>query len=102
MQLQFHGDRLRLARQIAGWTLEQVAQQIGTTRQFVHHLETGARNPTGDTVGLLANLLCVEREFFQAPLMNPVRVDHVHFRRLRSLPTSITQETLSYATLFEA
>ncbi len=102
MQHSFHGDRLRLARQIAGLTLEQVAQHIGTTRQFIHQLETGSRTPSDEAIGALVGLLSVRREFFRTPLMNPVRVDHVHFRRIRSLPTSVTQETLSYATLFEA
>lgn len=98
----FYGDRVRVIRQFLGLSLAEVSEKIGVSRQYVHQIETGATTPSDLILQTLADALSVERGFFHAPLANPVRVDHAHFRRLRSTPVSLTQEMLSYATLFES
>ena len=50
----------------------------------------------------LAQALAVDFYFFSSPLSNPVRIEQTHFRKLRSTTVQVTQEVLSYGTMFEA
>lgn len=82
----FFPERLRLARQLLGLSLDAVGEQVGASRQFLHQLETGAKEPTDDMKSALAASLEVHSNFFSLPLANQVQAEHCHFRKLKTVP----------------
>ncbi|KSV67439.1 hypothetical protein N185_30615 [Sinorhizobium sp. GW3] len=97
----FHGDKLRLARLLAGLSLDEVGGLVAASRQFVHQLETGAKDPTNEMRDALAAALAVTPAFFAAPVINPVREEDCHFRRLASAPRGLVSQAVSRGTALE-
>lgn len=50
-------NMLREKREQAGLTLEELAQSTGYSIGFLSHLENGSRNPSMDTMRVLASAL---------------------------------------------
>lgn len=98
----FHGDKLRLARLLAGLSLDELGGSVATSRQFVHQLETGAKDPTDEMRDALAAVLTVTPAFFSTPAVNPVREEDCHFRRLASAPRGLVAQAVARGTAVEA
>ena len=98
----FHGDKLRLARLLAGLSLDELGGLVSTSRQFVHQLETGAKEPTDELRNALAAALDVTSVFFTTPAINPVREEDCHFRRLASAPRGLVAQAVARGTALEA
>ncbi|WP_260596568.1 ImmA/IrrE family metallo-endopeptidase [Sphingomonas endolithica] len=98
----FHGDKLRLARLLAGLSLDELGGFVATSRQFVHQLETGAKEPTDELQEALASVLAVTPAFFSNPAINPVREEDCHFRRLASAPRGLVAQAVARGTAIEA
>ncbi|HTK35601.1 MAG TPA: XRE family transcriptional regulator [Caulobacteraceae bacterium] len=97
----FVGDQLRLARLVNGLSLEQVASAVGATRQYIHQLETGSRNPTGELVEALADVLGVQAAFLHSIEANGVRPEQCHFRKQQTTPASVTSQVLARGTMLD-
>lgn len=97
----FYGDKLRLARLLAGLSLDELGGHVATSRQFVHQLETGAKEPTDEMLDALAAALAVMPAFFKMPATNPVREEDCHFRRLATAPRSLVAQTVARGTALE-
>lgn len=97
----FHGEKLRLARLFNGWSLEELGSAIGTTRQYIHQLETCAKEPSEETSNALAQALSVKRTFFELSLLNPIQEDQCHFRRRATTPNTLIQQALARGTLVD-
>ena len=97
----FHGDKLRLARLLAGLSLDELGGMVATSRQFVHQLETGAKEPTDELRAALAAALEVTPVFFGTPAINPVREEDCHFRRLVSAPRGLIAQAVARGTALE-
>nr|WP_252971199.1 helix-turn-helix transcriptional regulator [Marinobacter sp. DS40M8] len=67
MTIEFEGAALRLARIFCGLSLEEVAEKVNKSRQYLHKLETGQSNPTPELSAELADALSVEVVFFFKP-----------------------------------
>jgi Zn-dependent peptidase ImmA (M78 family)/DNA-binding XRE family transcriptional regulator len=100
-QLNFIGDQLRLARLAHGFSLEQVASAVGATRQYIHQLETGSRNPTVELVQALADVLGVQPSFLQSVEANGVRPEQCHFRKQQTTPAAVTSQVLARGTMLD-
>lgn len=100
-QFNFIGDQLRLARLVHGLSLEQVASAVGATRQYIHQLETGSRNPTTDLVDALADVLGVHAAFLHSIEANGVRPEQCHFRKQQTTPASVTSQVLARGTMLD-
>jgi Zn-dependent peptidase ImmA (M78 family)/DNA-binding XRE family transcriptional regulator len=98
----FHGDRLRLARMLASLSLDELGGLVGVSRQFVHQLETGAKDPTQELLAALAAVLGVTKSFFASPILRAVREDDCHFRRLATAPRTILAQAAARGTTVEA
>lgn len=48
--------KMRQERIKKGWTLEEVAEEVGTTKQTIQRIETNQRNPSYDILVKLENL----------------------------------------------
>ena len=97
----FVGDQLRLARLSHGLSLEQIADAVGATRQYIHQLENGSRTPGGDLLDALADVLGITRDFFFAAQVGNVRPEQCHFRKQQTTPASITSQVLARGTMLD-
>ena len=97
----FYGDKLRQARLLAGISLDEVGGLVSASRQFVHQLETGAKEPNDDMRYALASALDVTPAFFAMPATNPVREEDCHFRRLASAPRAMLAQAVARGTAIE-
>lgn len=96
----FNGDNLRVARLMSGISLNELGERVGTTRQYIHQLETtDKKTPTKDLVEALAYELGVESKFFCYPLGNQVKEEECHFRKLKTTLVSSRRESTARATL---
>ena len=97
----FFGDKLRLARLLNGLTQQQVGESISASRQFVHQMESGARQPANDVLNALCETLQVKDSFFSGPLGNDVKFEQCHFRKRKTTPVGIANRVLAFSTIFE-
>ena len=58
------GDRLRELRNSRGWTQEQLAERLGTSKQVISRYESGLRSPKISVVAQWAEKLGVPLEQF--------------------------------------
>ena len=98
---EFHGDRLRLARLLNGLTQQQLGDQVSTSRQYIHQLESGSKNPADDLLLALSESLSVRKDFFYIPLLNDVKFEQCHFRKRKTTPLGVANKIISYSTIFE-
>jgi Zn-dependent peptidase ImmA (M78 family)/DNA-binding XRE family transcriptional regulator len=100
-KLKIAGEQLRLARLAHGYSLEEVGDLVGATRQFIHQLETGARSGSDELVDALADVLDVTTTFLAEPIPSTVRPEQCHFRGHITRPASITSQVLARGTLLD-
>lgn len=99
-RIEFNGDNLRVARLIIGLSLKELGERVGTTRQYIHQLETSDKKTlTNDIVDALAYELGVEPHFFSYPLGNQVKEEECHFRKRKTTLVSSKRESAARATL---
>jgi len=97
----FYGDKLRLARLLNGLTQQQLGESITASRQFVHQMESGVRQPSDDVLNALCEILQVKDSFFTAPVDNDVKFEQCHFRKRKTTPVGIANRVLAFSTIFE-
>lgn len=97
----FVGERLRLARTLKGYTLQEVGEAVLASRQSIHQYEGEARTPPDDVVEALAEFLGVTTKFFFMPLTGDVKPEQCHFRKRKTTPAVVANRVLSYSTLME-
>jgi Zn-dependent peptidase ImmA (M78 family)/transcriptional regulator with XRE-family HTH domain len=98
----FNGERLRLARLVNGFSLDDLGKRVSVSRQFAHQLETNAKEPTSGLMLALAAALSVTPDFFRIPVSNPVQEEHCHFRRLFTTPKQLMQQAAAKGTLIDS
>jgi Zn-dependent peptidase ImmA (M78 family)/transcriptional regulator with XRE-family HTH domain len=99
----FKGSQLRLARHYWGMTLNDIAEAVEKSRQYVSQLENGKARPKLDDaiIQLLAVVLRVRPEFFFRGSSPTLSEDQAHFRKLATTKTSMKQKVLARGTLFD-
>ena len=90
MTTEFEGAALRLARIFSGLSLEEVAEKVNKSRQYLHKLETGQSNPTPELSAELADALNVEIGFFSYRKLQ-LHEEQFHFRSLMTTKNSVRQ-----------
>ncbi len=79
----FNGLELKLLRLFNEYSLEDVAEKIGKSKQYIHKLETGLSYPTDDLLKNLCSLFDVKENFFYQ-VHSPLQEDQIHFRSLKT------------------
>lgn len=90
----FNGERLTMARQLAGLKKAHLASLIEMSPASVTAWESGAKQPNRATLAKLALALKVDPQFFAGG--PPPRVNKPHFRSLRSTPQIAQDEAEAY------
>ena len=98
---EFFGDKLRLARLLNGFKQQELGDQVSVSRQFVHQMEGGIKQPADDVLNALCEVLRVECEFFQTPVGNDVKFEQCHFRKRRTTPVGLANRVQAFSTIFE-
>lgn len=85
------GRRIRAARERSGLTLEQVAEEMGTSWRVVQRWNSGANAPRPGTLNKLADVLGVDSEHFQEPTSEHAidRIDRRVEDNARTLRTAL-------------
>lgn len=96
----FNGANLRLARVFHGLSLDDLAGQVGKTRQYLHKLETSQGEPTSLLAEGLASALKTSESFFYRSTVQPLTEEHVHFRKLFTTRSVIKQVAMAKAEMF--
>ena len=100
MDFEFNGSELRLARIFNGFALEEVAENLGKTRQYLHKLEAGIATPTTQLLKELALVLNVEPEFLIKAHEPTIDEEQFHFRKLFTTRALIKQQAMAHGELF--
>lgn len=95
MDIIFNGAALRLARIFSGLALEEVAERVEKTRQYVHRLETGQSIPTEQLLRCLASVLQVEPTFFTSGHVAMIEEEQFHFRKLFTTRAMVKQVAMA-------
>jgi len=102
MNKNFSPDKLRLARILKGYTLQEVGEAVAVTRQNISQFENGSRVPSSkDLLAALAEFLSVDESFFFKEGINEVRPEQCHFRKRKTTPVGVTNKVIAYSTLLE-
>lgn len=102
MDIEFNGERLRLARFLKGCTLQEVGDAVCVSRQYIHQFESGARVPPRDVIGALSEYLQVTPGFFHNSLAGEVKPEQCHFRKRKTTPVGMANRVMAYSTVLEA
>ncbi|BBM03947.1 ImmA/IrrE family metallo-endopeptidase [Microbulbifer sp. GL-2] len=95
----FQGDNLRLCRLVSGLSLNDLGDRVGTTRQYIQQIEKDSKSPASDLVDALAYELEVNSGFFYEPIVNHIKEEECHFRKLKTTLVSARRECTARATL---
>lgn len=101
MEKKFNGAELRLARIFNGLSLEDVAEQVEVTRQYVHKLETGLGVPNEFLIQQLASVLGVTTEFLCGEKSQAIAETQFNFRKQFSTKAFIKQMTMARCEFVE-
>lgn len=95
----FDGDRLTLARQLAGLRKNALAGLIGKTPTAVAAYESGQKKPAPATIAALSLALEVDPAFFTARPRATAAATTPHFRSLRSTSQISREQAAAYGRL---
>ncbi|MEA1062843.1 MULTISPECIES: helix-turn-helix domain-containing protein [Enterobacterales] len=101
MAIAFYGERLRLARLLKGYTLQELGDAVSVTRQSIHQYESDVRAPANDVRNALAEFLQVSSAFFGLPLSGDVKPEQCHFRKRQTTPAGVKERVQAYSTILE-
>lgn len=97
----FKGSELRLARIFNNLTLEELAEKVGKTKQYIQKLETNNDKPTETLEESLADALYVLPSFFYSNFENQVYDEICHFRKARATKISTKQSVIARGEFFQ-
>lgn len=95
----FDGERLVLARQLAGLKKVQLAQLIGMSPASVTAWENGQKKPNRATIARLCMALQVDPQFFAPGPSHSTQPAPPHFRSLRSTTRTAQDRAFAYGRL---
>ena len=90
----FNGLELRLLRQLNQFSLEDLANKVGKSRQFLHKIEMNQVTPTVDLVEALSKILNVNSNIFFSsyPILHE---DQINFRSNKTAKVATKQAVIA-------
>lgn len=95
---EFNGAELRLARIFNNYSLEEVAERVSKTRQYLSSLESGKATPTQELAEKLALVLTVDTSFFLSNIPR-IHEEQFHFRKMVSTSISLKNSVMARGEL---
>lgn len=87
----FIGSNLRLIRLFHDFSLAELGERVGVTKQFLSRVETGAESVSAQLEIALTEALSVLPEFFYHVDPNPISDEQCHFRRQLTTKVALRQ-----------
>lgn len=98
--MQFQGSELRLARTFNGFSLDELGDLVGKTRQYLHKCEVGQAEPTAELLTDLAKALRVQPTFFLDTPKATLSEEQFHFRKLFTTKALLKQVVMARGEMF--
>lgn len=95
----FNPSRLILARKRQGWTKAQLAAKAGLSTRILFAYERVEKEPSSDTLAILADLLRFPTEFFFGPDLDEPSLEGASFRSLKKLTARHRDQALASGAL---
>lgn len=91
MTVEFLGQSLRLARLFHGLSLQELADHVGRSKQYLAKLESGLDRPVATIEAALAERLQVLPDFFYLADPMPITDEQCHFRKQLTTKVALRQ-----------
>ena len=91
----FSPNAFRLLRTLYGFTLDEIAKRIHTTRQYVHAIENGSKYPSNEHIAMFSMIFGVKKDYFFQENNPSIQESEVHFRKLRTTKQSLKLQTIA-------
>jgi Zn-dependent peptidase ImmA (M78 family)/transcriptional regulator with XRE-family HTH domain len=101
MSTDFLGQNLRLARLFHGFTLQELAEKVTKSKQYLSRLESGLEQPTENLEHALADAVDVLPEFFRRVDPMPIYEEQCHFRKQLTTKTALKQVARAKGEMFK-
>jgi Zn-dependent peptidase ImmA (M78 family)/transcriptional regulator with XRE-family HTH domain len=97
----FLGQNLRLARLFHGLTLQDLAERVDKSKQYISRLESGFEVPAKSLEIVLADALDVLPEFFWKVDPMPISDEQCHFRKQLTTKSTLKQVARAKGEMFK-
>lgn len=97
----FCKEKLIQARLFLDFSLQEVGDMLGVTKQYIQQLESGTKAPTSDNIEKLAQILKVKPKFFIRSITEITLESQCHFRKARTTTVSVKERALQQSNMFE-
>lgn len=101
MSTDFLGQNLRLARLFHGLTLQDLAEKVNKSKQYLSRLESGLEQPTESLENALADALDVLPEFCRKVDPMPIYEEQCHFRKQLTTKAALKQVARAKGEMFK-
>jgi Zn-dependent peptidase ImmA (M78 family) len=101
MSTEFLSQNFRLARLFNGLSLQELADAVGKSRQYLSRLESGIEQPTESLELDLAEILDVLPGFFRALDAMPIADEQCHFRKQLTTKVTLRQVARAKGEMFK-
>ena len=91
----FLGMNLYIARSLNELTLQDLADNIGLTKQAIQYFESGSREPLSETIDKLSEILMVDKKFFYLNDNYTIPSEQFHFRKRKLISKKIEDNFLN-------
>lgn len=91
----FNPNAFKLIRSLYGYTLDEIAKRIHTTRQYVHAIENGNKAPSNEHIAVFSMIFGVSRDYFFKKNSLSIQESEVHFRKLRTTKQASKLQTIA-------
>ncbi len=101
MTAEFLAQNLRLARLFHGFSLQDLAEQVNKSKQYLSKLESGLEQPSDMLENSLAEALNVLPDFFRAIDPMPIADEQCHFRKQLTTKVALKQIARAKGEMFK-
>lgn len=101
MTVQFLGSNLRLIRLFHGFSLADLGERVGVSKQFLSRVEAGAESVSSALEIGLSDHLEVLPEFFRVIDHDPITDEQCHFRRQLTTKVALRQVGRARGEMFK-
>lgn len=101
MTTDFLAQNLRLARLFHGFSLQDLAEQVNKSKQYLSKLESGLEQPTDYLENSLAEALDVLPDFFRTLDPMPIADEQCHFRKQLTTKVALKQIARAKGEMFK-
>jgi Zn-dependent peptidase ImmA (M78 family)/transcriptional regulator with XRE-family HTH domain len=95
----FTASRLILARERRGLTQRKLSELVGVSDRMIKAYEAGEKNPTAETLGVIARELRFPISFFEAKPIELLQLEAASFRALSKASSALRNRTVAAGTI---